>query len=513
MAEQQIRFCTSKDGVSIAYATTGQGYPLVKAANWLGHLQFDLQGIWNHWITELSRYNLLVRFDQRGCGLSDRTIRDFTFERCVDDLEAVVDSLGLEQFDLLGMSHGGSVSIAYAVRHPRRVKHLILYGAFARGGAKIGLSAEKQEQMKAVETLMRSGWGRDDPAFRQIFTSWFMPDATAEQMRAFNEYQKVSASPENAVQLFRVIAETDVFSLLSKVSVPTIVFHNRGDRLVPFKDGIQLAASIPNARFIPLESRNHILLEYETAWKEFLIQYRRFLGVGEESGIAVPSIGKKPNISTGYAELDRMLGGGVPEGYGVVLVSQSFDETDLLVRKIMESALASAIPIFYLSTDIAKTRDMINRFGENFFALSPIADKIEPGRGNLFKVPDVGNLSDLSISANEIIQSKASDMLRKMVVIDLLSDLLLRNKALATRKWLTDFTVRRKAAGFTILATLDPSIAPKEDIQIMVGVFDGVVEVHERMLQERARRFLVIKKMYSRDYSDEELMLDKRKLL
>jgi hypothetical protein len=194
----------------------------------------------------------------------------------------VVDSLGLEQFDLLGMSHGGSVSIAYAVRHPRRVKHLILYGAFARGWTKMGLSAEKLEELKAVETLMRSGWGRDNPAFRQIFTSWFMPDATAEQMRAFNEYQKVSASPENAVKLYKVIGDTDVSGLLSKVSVPTIVFHARRDGLVPFRDGLQLAALIPGARFVPLESMNHVLLEDETAWKNFLLEYRRFLGVPEE---------------------------------------------------------------------------------------------------------------------------------------------------------------------------------------------------------------------------------------
>ena len=277
--EQHIRFCTSRDGVRIAYATTGKGPLLVKPANWLGHLQFDPQGIWSHWLAELSRYNTLVRFDQRGCGLSDRDIREFSFERCVDDMESVIDSLGLERFDVFGMSHGGSVGIAYAVRHPDRVSRLILYGAFARGWARIGLPAERLEEIESVRKLMRSGWGRDSPAFRQIFTSWFMPDATAEQMRAFNEYQRVSAPPENAAELYKVIGDTDVLDLLPKVSVPTIVFHARGDRLVSFRNGLQLASTIPGARLVPLDSQNHILFEDEPAWKAFLVEYRRFLGV------------------------------------------------------------------------------------------------------------------------------------------------------------------------------------------------------------------------------------------
>ena len=282
--KEQIRFCASSDGVKIAYATVGRGQPLVKAANWIGHLQFDSRGIWSHWGAELTRYNKLVRYDQRGCGLSDRKIEDWSFERFVNDLESVVDSLGLEHFDLLGMSHGGSVSIAYAVRHPERVRHLILYGAFAQGWAKMGLSQVRLGELEAVGKLLRSGWGRDSPAFRQIFTTWFMPEATAEQMRGFNDYQKVSASPENAARIYRVIGDTDILGLLPKVSVPTIVFHVRGDEMVPFRSGLQLASLIPGARFVPLEGRNHVLLEEEPAWKVFLSEYRRFLGVEEGSG-------------------------------------------------------------------------------------------------------------------------------------------------------------------------------------------------------------------------------------
>jgi len=282
--KEQIRFCTSSDGVKIAYATAGKGQPIVKAPNWIGHFQFDSRGIWSHWGVELTRYNMLVRFDQRGCGLSDREIQDWSFERFVNDLESVVDSLGLEHFDLLGMSHGGSVSIAYAVRHPERVRHLILYGAFAQGWARMGLSQVRLGELEAVGKLLRSGWGRDNPAFRQIFTTWFMPEATAEQMRGFNDYQKVSASPENAARIYRVIGDTDVLDLLPKVSVPTIVFHVRGDEMVPFRSGLQLASLIPGARFVPLEGINHILFEEEPAWKVFLSEYRRFLGVEEGLG-------------------------------------------------------------------------------------------------------------------------------------------------------------------------------------------------------------------------------------
>jgi len=226
-----------------------------------------------------------------------------------------------------------------------------------------------------------------------------------------------------------------------------------------------------------------------------------------------PTPSSEPNIQTGYSELDTMLKGGLPEGYSVVLVSPSFDESDLLVRRTIASSVASGRPTFYVSKDIAKTRDLINRFGQNFYALNPLADKIATDRDNLFKIPDVGDLSNFNISSNEIIESKAKNERGKIIVLDLLTDLLLRNKGPTTRRWLTDFAARRKAEGFTILATLDPSGAPPEEIRTIVGAFDGVIEVYEKPLQERSRRFLIIKKMYGRDYSENELMLDKHRLL
>jgi KaiC/GvpD/RAD55 family RecA-like ATPase len=230
----------------------------------------------------------------------------------------------------------------------------------------------------------------------------------------------------------------------------------------------------------------------------------------EKRSLAMSS---KPSISTGYSELDLMLAGGIPERYAVVLVSPSYDESDLLIRKMIESNLASGRPTFYLSNNVAKTEDLTTRFERSFYALNPLASKIAMGRPNLFEVPDVGVLSDLNISVNQIIDARSKDAGSKLIVIDILTDALLRNKALTTRRWLSDFIGRRKAAGFTLVATLDPSIAPKEEFQTIVGLFDGVIEVFERELQERSRRFLVVKKLYGREYSDNELMLDRQQLL
>lgn len=282
--DQQIRFCTASDGVKIAYSITGNGPPLVKTAHWLTHLEFDLESpIRRHWITELSKHHRFIRYDERGSGLSDWEVSDFSFESWVHDLETVVDSIGLDQFSLLGTSQGGSVSIAYAVRHPERVKHLIIYGSYARGWAERNSPPEELEEIRAEISLARRGWGRDNPAFRQIFTSQFIPDATPEQARAFNDLQRVSTSPENAARFITTIGNIDVLDLLPKVTVPTLVLHVRDDPRVPFELGREIAALIPNARFVPLEGKNHPLLEEDPAWRKFLSEVRNFLGVEEIS--------------------------------------------------------------------------------------------------------------------------------------------------------------------------------------------------------------------------------------
>jgi len=225
---QSVRFCTASDGVGIAYASVGQGPPVVKAANWLSHLEYDWQSpVWRHLLTDLARDHQLVRYDARGNGLSDWDAEDISFESFVRDLETVVDAVGLERFALFGISQGCAVSVAYAVRHRERVTRLVLYGGYVRGRRK-RRSASDIEQSDALLTLMRHGWGQDNPAFRQIFTSLFIPNGTEAQLKWFNDLQRITASPENAARIRKACDEIDVTDVLSEVTVPTLVLHCRG---------------------------------------------------------------------------------------------------------------------------------------------------------------------------------------------------------------------------------------------------------------------------------------------
>jgi pimeloyl-ACP methyl ester carboxylesterase len=196
-------------------------------------------------------------------------------------MESVVDAVGLERFPILGISQGGPVAIAYAVRHPEKVSHLILYGSYARGWANRGLPSEAIERMRAQQTLIKFGWGQDNPAFRQLWTTLYVPDATPEQWQWFNDLHRVSTSPENALRLLDELGKIDVVDLLSQVKVPTLVLHCRDEVVVPFEEGRLLAARIPGARFVPLEGRNHLLLESEPAWAKFVTEVRRFLGAAQ----------------------------------------------------------------------------------------------------------------------------------------------------------------------------------------------------------------------------------------
>ena len=278
--KQEVRFCTAADGARIAYATMGQGPPLVKAANWLSHLEYDLESpIWRHWLRELSRDHTLIRYDERGCGLSDWDVPRNDFETWVSDLEAVVEAAGLDRFSMIGISQGGPVAIEYAVRHPEKVISLVLYGTYARGWQKRGHSASEMAEREAMITLSEAGWGRDIPVYRDVFTKTFVPDANEEQRDWFNELQRKTCSPANAVALQRALGPIDVTLLLPQVRVPTLVLHARGDLRCPLDEGRIVAAGIPGSRFIQLESQNHILLQNEPAWSVFLREVRTFLGV------------------------------------------------------------------------------------------------------------------------------------------------------------------------------------------------------------------------------------------
>lgn len=276
MPHQEVQFCTASDGVNIAYAAVGQGPPLLKTANWLNHLEYDWQSpIWSHLLRDLAAHHRLVRYDARGNGLSDWDVGEISLDAFVRDLECVADANGLAKFPLLGISQGCAVSICYAVRHPERVSHLVLYGGYARGRRRRDQS--EAEKAEALVTLMRLGWGQENPAFRQIFTSMFIPGATAEQAQWFNDLQRITTSPENAARIRRAQDDIDIVSLLPSVRVPTLVLHCRDDAVVPFEEGRRMAAGIAGSRFVALDGRNHLILEHEPAWARFLAEFARFL--------------------------------------------------------------------------------------------------------------------------------------------------------------------------------------------------------------------------------------------
>jgi DNA-binding SARP family transcriptional activator/pimeloyl-ACP methyl ester carboxylesterase len=273
---QHIRFCSASDGARLAYSVVGDGPPLVKAANWLNHLEFDFDSpVWRHWIEGFSDGHSLLRYDERGNGLSDWQA-ELSFEAFVDDLESVVDAAGLDRFDMLGISQGASVAIAYAVRHPHRVRRLIVYGGYATGWRMRATPAEVARR-QAMLDLTREGWGLDNPAFRQMFTSLFLPHSSPEQQAWFNELQRMTTSPDNAEMLQRVLSRIDVRALLGKVAAPTLVAHTTLDAVVPFEAGRAIAARIPGARFMAIDSPNHLLMEEEPGWAKFLAAAKEFL--------------------------------------------------------------------------------------------------------------------------------------------------------------------------------------------------------------------------------------------
>lgn len=276
MPRQEIQFCRAADGLRIAYSRMGSGPVLVKTGNWMTHLEYDLQSpIWRHLWRDLAQRHSVIRYDARANGLSDWNVEELSLGTSVQDLESVVDACNVGQFDLLGVSQGCAVSVAYAVRHPDRVRRLVLYGGFALGRA--FRSPAEREEHAATLTLVRLGWGQENPAFRQLFTSQFVPEGTKEQEDWLNNLQRVTVSPENAERYIAAVGYFDVTAMLGRVRAPTLVMHARGDARVPFECGRQLAAGIPGARFVLLESRNHLILEAEPAYTRFRDEMRAFL--------------------------------------------------------------------------------------------------------------------------------------------------------------------------------------------------------------------------------------------
>ncbi|WFP61604.1 alpha/beta fold hydrolase [Mesorhizobium sp. WSM4904] len=277
-----VHFCRAVDGTRLAFAKTGSGPPILRAAHWMSHLTFDWDSpIWRHWMKELSRENQLVRYDERCNGLSQRHVVDVSFETMVSDLECVVEAAGLGRFTLLGLSQSCAVSIAYAIRHPEKVSGMILYGGYVKGWRARGDAGEIATR-EAVATLMRESWGKPNPMFRQAFCSMFIPGATHEHFAWMDDLMLRTVSPDDAWRLQSAFSVVDVSDLLEKVRVPTLVLHAREDNVAPVESGRTMAAGIPGARFFELESQNHILLEGEPAFDQFIGHVRAF--VAETAG-------------------------------------------------------------------------------------------------------------------------------------------------------------------------------------------------------------------------------------
>ncbi|MWD29991.1 alpha/beta fold hydrolase [Aquicoccus sp. SCR17] len=277
-SRQVIRMTASADGTGIAWAASGEGPSLLRAGHWLSHLQLDWHSpVWRPLLERLGRRHRLIRYDQRGTGLSDRACGPITLDSCAADMRAVADAAGLDRFAIFAVSQSVPVAVAFAARHPDRVRALVLHGGFVRGS----LLRDGDEGQRMTETfldLIRSGWGRPDSAFMTAFSTLFMPEATREQVDSLIEMQLQSASPERAVELRRAIGAFDVSDLLDRVACPVLVSHARGDAVQPFEEGRRLAQGIPDARFAAFDSRNHIMVPQEPGWTGMLEAVDAFLG-------------------------------------------------------------------------------------------------------------------------------------------------------------------------------------------------------------------------------------------
>lgn len=337
----------------IAYAVSGRGAPLVKAANWLTHLELEPTSlVWGHWVRELSASYTLVRYDERCCGLSDWNASEISFEAWVRDLETVVEAAGLERFPLLGVSKGGPIAIAYAVRHPERVSRLVLYGTYTRGRHGRAATPQQREEAELMVKLAELGWDKEDPAFRQVFAMQFLPQGTPAQHRSFNEIKRVSASPENAARIMRVSGSVDVRSLAPRVRCPTLVMHARHDRRVPWEDGRQLAGMIPGANFVVLESHNHILMESEPAWPRFIAELRAFLGEADSEDASQARAGAFARLSAREQEVLDLIAEGI-DNHGI---AQRLSLSEKTVRNHINS-IFSKLEVESRAQAIVRARD------------------------------------------------------------------------------------------------------------------------------------------------------------
>lgn len=323
--KQSIRYVATADQVNLAWTGIGHGMPLVKAATWLTHLQYDLESpVWAHWIRFFGEQFRYIRYDERGCGMSDWKVHELALPQWVDDLESVVEAAGIDRpFALLGISQGAATAIMYALRHPQRVSHLILYGGYAVGGNKDDDNPARVEMYKAVQDVVRLGWGSNNAAFRQLFTARFVPQGSQAQLDWFNELCRRTTSVENAVALLAARGNIDVREFLPLVRTPTLVLHSSHDQIAPLSQGRLLAGRIPGATFIQLDSHNHVLLEHEPAWQEFQQAVLEFTGQRATAEFA--------SVHT-LTQRERMLLGLLCEGHGNAQIAWQLGIAEKTVR-------------------------------------------------------------------------------------------------------------------------------------------------------------------------------------
>ena len=274
--DQEIKFCRAPDGLRLAYAIHGSGPPLIVASCWLSHLQYDWQSpVWRHFLDQLGSLATVVRYDERGFGLSDWAVDDFSLGARLADLEAIVGAAGFERFAVLGMSGGSAVALAYAIAHPDRVSRLILNGTVC--GEPVVFGPDELVEEETYRKMIEVGWAKEDPSFRRVFTTRFIPDATEEQMRWFDDLQRMSTSPANAVASRIARQQVDLEDDLPRITAPTLVLQAIGDRSTTFDNAVSVSSLVPGARLVPLQSRNHILLADEPAWGVFIDEVEQFL--------------------------------------------------------------------------------------------------------------------------------------------------------------------------------------------------------------------------------------------
>jgi pimeloyl-ACP methyl ester carboxylesterase/DNA-binding CsgD family transcriptional regulator len=329
-ARQRIRFVRTRDGVRLAWAEAGSGPLLVKAANWMTHLEFEWESpTWRHWLQFFTAHFRYVRFDERGCGLTDWQVPDLSMERWFDDLESVIEAAQPQgPVILLGISQGAAACIGYAVKHPERVSRMILYGAYARGYYHRG-KPDAEQEYRIVRDALRIGWGKENPAFRQLFTSRFLPEGTPEQIAAFNELCRRTTTPEIAAEILEMRARVNVTGLLDKVRVPTLVIHAREDNVIPVFEGRLLASSIPDAQFVEVPSKNHVLLEHEPAWQRFQEAVLDFCGQGVAAGGADPFAALSPR--------EREVLQLITEGFANAQIGERLEISEKTVRNHVSS--------------------------------------------------------------------------------------------------------------------------------------------------------------------------------